>query len=433
MTQRPSNHSARDAAVRIVQVLREHGHAAYLAGGCVRDALLGLTPKDYDVATDALPDHVRELFRNSRFVGEAFGVVLVRQFSREVEVATFRTESNYEDGRRPSHVEFTDAEHDAKRRDFTINGLFEDPLAADPAAAIIDYVGGRADLKARLLRAIGDADARFAEDYLRMLRAARFASRFGFTIDEKTGRAIRLHAHKLGQISRERIGVEVQLMLTAPTRGAAAQLIRDLHLDAPALTEVHRETPLETVSSLVSDASYAAALTAWMIDRHAPIETPSPASTHATLLPEVRHFLGKEAAATLRRWRKALCLSNDEQGRVHAILALLSVVLEWPALRVAHRKRAMASHVWDDSLAVLRAMGDRPGVARLVHQIDRDAVPLLKEGIAPKPWITGDDLIEMGLKPGPVFKRLLIDAYDAQLEHAITSRREAVAWVESHR
>ncbi|MEM1447287.1 MAG: CCA tRNA nucleotidyltransferase [Planctomycetota bacterium] len=315
---------SRDAAVHIIQNLREAGHVAYLAGGCVRDRLLGLSPKDHDIATDAPPDVVQKLFRRSQPVGEAFGVVLVyppRNTSRQhrdtpktvksasggagIEVATFRTEGVYSDGRHPDQVEFSDAKHDAQRRDFTINGLFEDPLydqhpnpEAD-ADGVIDYVGGRADLEAKTLRAIGDPDRRFGEDYLRMLRAIRFTTRLGFALDPATAQAVRNLAKFLGQISRERIGGELQLMLTSPHFTAAADLLQQLRLDGPTLNEDHLDAALHTLRKLSPDARYAAKLAAWMIDRHG-LDAPLP--------------------ATVKRWRKALCLSNDDTDTLGRVL-----------------------------------------------------------------------------------------------------------------
>src|SRR3954471_7154893 len=175
----PHKRSDRDDALAVVRRLREAGHVAYFAGGCVRDELLGLHPTDYDVATDAPPPRVRELFQNTQAVGAAFGVILVHHRRSVIEVATFRADLEYRDGRRPEGVRFTTAEEDAKRRDFTINGLFLDPVENK----IIDYVGGQEDLKAKRLRAIGDPNERFAEDHLRLLRAIRFAARFNLTIE----------------------------------------------------------------------------------------------------------------------------------------------------------------------------------------------------------------------------------------------------------
>src|SRR5688572_13668746 len=206
--QPPEIHSTRQDALAVVQRLRGAGHVAYFAGGCVRDLLLGLEPKDYDVATDAPPDRVRELFKRTQAVGQAFGVILVRVGRSQVEVATFRTDGTYLDGRRPSEVRFTTAEEDARRRDFTINGLFLDPMEND---RIIDYVGGQEDLAARRLRAIGDPAARFGEDHLRLLRAVRFAARFSLEIAPATAMAIESKASSLKGISPERIAEELRL------------------------------------------------------------------------------------------------------------------------------------------------------------------------------------------------------------------------------
>src|SRR5437763_2390306 len=209
--------STRQDALAVVKRLREAGHVAYFAGGCVRDELLGFTPKDYDVATDAPPERVRQLFSNTQAVGAAFGVILVRHRKSVIEVATFRTDLQYKDGRRPEGVVFTTAEEDAKRRDFTINGLFMDPLDGD---RVIDFVGGQEDLKNKVLRAIGEPNHRFEEDHLRLLRAVRFAARFGLQVDAATADAIQSHAAQLKRISPERICEELRLMLGAPSRGA---------------------------------------------------------------------------------------------------------------------------------------------------------------------------------------------------------------------
>src|SRR5437667_7238524 len=211
----------REDALAVVRTLRDAGHVAYFAGGCVRDLLLGLEPKDYDVATDPPPQRVRRLFNNTQAVGAAFGVILVRLGGSQIEVATFRADMEYEDGRRPVGVRFTSAEEDAKRRDFTINGLFLDPIDD----RVIDYVGGQEDLKAKVLRAIGEPNHRFEEDHLRLLRAVRFASRFSLTIQPATAGAIASHAPSLTRISPERVGEELRLMLTPITRVVARDML----------------------------------------------------------------------------------------------------------------------------------------------------------------------------------------------------------------
>src|SRR4051812_30998530 len=213
--------SLREDAEAVLRRLREAGHVAYFAGGCVRDTLLGLQPKDWDVATDAPPQRVRQLFPRTQAVGAAFGVILVRQADSQIEVATFRTDVSYEDGRRPTAVKFTTAEEDAKRRDFTINGVFFDPIENK----VIDYVGGQEDLKNKILRAIGEPNLRFEEDHLRLLRAVRFAARFDLSIDPTTTAAIKAHADNLKRISPERIADELRRMFASATRVHAHLLL----------------------------------------------------------------------------------------------------------------------------------------------------------------------------------------------------------------
>lgn len=439
----------RDAALRIVEALRDAGHVAYLAGGCVRDRLLGLTPKDYDVATDAVPERVTELFSNCRLVGEAFGVVLVRLKSCEVEVATFRAESGYEDGRRPTRVAFTDAEHDALRRDFTVNGLFEDPFADDPAKQVIDFVGGQADLRARVIRTIGDPAVRFGEDYLRMLRAVRFAARLGFTIDPDTEKTITTCAPRLAAISRERIGQEVQWMLgAAGVAGAALKLIQKTRLDGPTLNEDPADPPLATVDALTARTDpptdpppYAAMLCAWMLDRYVftdPLAEPTPPHTDG-LVPDhpvpadpiarIIDFARNAHDHRLAQWRAALCLSNTHREAARDTLTGLAAALTWPTLRVAAKKRLLAADHWPATHRLLDAIRHEPAVGPVVEQLDRDAEILFAQGVAPTPLVTGDDLIAAGFNPGPWFGRLLSGAYDAQLEGKIATRQEAIEWV----
>lgn len=409
----PTPDQKRDAAEAIVRRLQQSGHVAYFAGGCVRDQLIGHPPKDYDVATSATPDAVKHHFRNTRRVGEAFGVVLVRLRRCEIEVATFRRESGYTDGRRPDHVAYTDAEHDALRRDFTVNGLFLDPVTNE----VHDYVGGRADIAAQRIRAIGDPQERFAEDYLRMLRAVRFASRLGWTIDPPTRRAIQQNAPKLGLISRERIGMEMRLMLAEPTRATAARLTQDLDLDAPALDDEHIRGEPRVLAALPNDSSFTLALAAWLVDRRARPEGPTDVPEAIRRIKAVRH---------VRIWRNALSLSNDERDRVRDLLLRLPDLLDWPRLTVAQRKRLIAESQWTDLRALGRAMTavhDATDFAAL----DADASDLRSDGVAPPPLITGDDLIADGLPAGPIFKHVLEAVYDAQLEHRVTDRSSAMA------
>ncbi len=392
----------RERAVRIVRTLRDHGHTAYLAGGCVRDELLGLSPQDYDVATDAEPGVIASLFPRTSEVGAAFGVVLVHHGpGRVTEVATFRKEFGYSDKRRPDRIEFSDARHDARRRDFTINALFLDPFEPDESKRVIDYVGGVEDLKRGVVRAVGDPDERLAEDHLRALRAVRFACRLGFRLDEATAEAITEHAAELAGVSRERVGEEIRRMLTGPARAEAVRLLTRLGLDAPVLDEPHRDTEPGLLGELPGDASVPLALAAWAIDRHGP----------------------EGAAGCVAAWRASLCLSNDERDTMRRILEHLgSLRGGWSGLSVAGQKRAAASRGFDGARVLLRLL-DPAAEARVARRLGELAG--IGEGLWPEPYLDGSILIDMGLTPGPDFARILNAVYDAQLEGRVSDRAGA--------
>lgn len=434
----------------IIRQLRRHGHVAYLAGGCVRDELLGLPAKDYDVATDARPDQVQQYFPRSRSVGEAFGVVLVRRGGCQIEVATFRKEWGYRDGRRPDHIQFTDAQHDAFRRDFTINGLFAEPAdqePADPSAParlvqpppptrhlqpplrIIDYVGGLEDLQAGLIRAIGQPQERFAEDFLRLLRAVRFAARFNFQIEPATAQAIRHYAPKLALISRERIGQELRWMFQGPRPGLAAHLIQDFRLDEPTLQEPPCQAPPVTLSSLSSLLPFGSTLAAWLIDRHV---QPARLSFPQEIRQRLDRLIDQDLESLVNRWRAALCLSNNETEDLENTLRLVAQLLQWPNLTKAQRKRLLAQPQSSAARLVLAGLGAHAQAADLAQQIAHDAASLTAEGLAPPPYLNGDDLIALGLEPGPQFRQILDQAYDLQLEGQLTDRPAALAWLRQH-
>ncbi len=398
----------RKTATEIVRALVDQGHVAYFAGGCVRDRLLGIEPLDYDVATDARPEAVRDIFRRTQRVGESFGVVLVRSGGVTVEVATFRTDGVYSDGRHPDEVEFSDEEHDASRRDFTINGLFEDPLND----RIIDYVEGRADLEKRIIRAIGDPAARIAEDRLRMLRAVRFAARFGFSIDEDTAAAISTNAATLSGVSRERIGQELKRMLTNESRGVAAWELQYLGLDVPALNESNLKVAPTRLGRLPAETPYPTALAAWLLDRH------------------VESGQYDRIAA---RWSSALMLSNMDRGKLLACLdAFQTLCTSWGRLGVAGQKRLAARPEFTEGLRILQTV-DRQAFI----DVRRRVTELAESGLAPAPLLTGDDLLEMGIEPGSIYRRLMDAVYDAQLEGAIddagAARRLAARLVSTFR
>ncbi|HVZ93117.1 MAG TPA: CCA tRNA nucleotidyltransferase [Phycisphaerales bacterium] len=409
---------ARDAAVEIVRTLRRGGHEALLAGGCVRDELLGLSPNDYDVATDAKPEEVAARFHNVREVGKAFGVSLVRVRGVTVEVTTFRREHGYTDRRRPDTVEFCDAEQDARRRDFTINALFIDPLDENGQGGgrVIDYVGGQEDLKKRVIRAVGDPDARLSEDDLRALRAVRFAARLDFSIETSTGAAIRRHAGELKGISRERIGEELRMMFERPSRARAAGLMQELGLDAPVLDEATNTVPLAALGGMPRNCLFSASLAAWAVDR-----------ARAAVGDEWPARVGRDAEDIVRRWRGSLCLSNDERDQLRAILAGIGRLLgNWGSLSVAGQKRVAGSPWFGPVLDILRSV--KPEAARAVES-RRGELEKTWGGVAPEPLVNGDDLVAAGFSPGPAFAGWLDEVYDAQLEGRVRDQAAAMEMV----
>lgn len=404
---------SREAALGIVRTLRSAGHVAYFAGGCVRDELLGLVPSDYDVATDATPLRLRQLFPYTNEVGASFGVMLVqtgRGLEKVInEVATFRADGTYTDKRRPDSVAFSTPEADAQRRDFTMNALFLDPLddgggsATSPCGGkVIDFVGGRADLKARVVRAVGDPTKRLAEDNLRALRAVRLAAKLGFVIEEGTANAIRGHASELGGVSRERIGDEVRRMLAPSTRAGAIRTLNELGLDAPTLTEPHAEHAFVRLAHLPEVVTTGTALAAWAVDRGMEVNTPE---------------------ERLARWRVALCLSNEEVAEFGGVVRGIALLRGgWLGLGVAAQKRAAGSAWFGSALLLLESenVERARAVQARVEELRRTV-----SGLSPPAYITGDDLVAQGMKPGPGFRRILDAVYDAQLEGRVASRDDA--------
>ncbi len=421
----PSNAAAtgqREDALAVLARLREGGHVAYFAGGCVRDLLLGLEPEDYDVATDAPPERVRQLFPSTQAVGAAFGVILVRRRGSVIEVATFRTDGHYADGRRPAQVHFATAEQDAQRRDFTINGLFFDPIEN----RVIDYVGGRDDLAARRLRAIGDPAARFGEDHLRLLRAVRFAARFGLDIDALTGTAIAAHASKLRRISPERVGDELRLMLTPVTRGAAWQMLWQFGLVA----EIFRFQSPQSMNP-----PGAAAMLFPTIARDRPINFSVALAGAAlcyrwrTSAPsiDVRELLSSASTREATRClRQALRTSNAEDEQIGEMMESLAALLADSFPSVARLKRFLATPTSGGARALLAALAGVGAHCDRAAAVESALSTLEKTDFAPAPLISGDDLTAAGLRPGRAFKLLLDQTYDAQLEQKVATREAAL-------
>jgi len=434
--------ASRHLATQIVRKLRQHGHTALFAGGCVRDLLLGLTPSDYDVATDATPQQVTALFhRRTIQVGAAFGVVRVRGAQHggaEVEVATFRSDGAYIDGRHPESVVFSTPRQDAERRDFTINGMFFDPITEE----VIDYVGGRADLDAKVLRAIGEAEARFGEDKLRLLRAVRFAARFGLAIDPGTLAALRAMAPQVDAVSAERIAQELRRMLVHESRAQALELALDVGLvkavlpPAVAMRGLFQGKPVQpegdlwdhtmlVLKLLPPDPSFPLALAALLHD----VGKPTTRATHNGRLSFHNHEqVGSRIANDLCR---ALKLSNAERERVSWLVEYHQYLGEAKRLREAKLKRILSQPGIEELLALHRA--DALASSGDASQIEYCEYYLREQPtgpINPPPLVTGHDLARHGLSPGPHFAMILEKVREAQLDRVVNSKRDALEWLD---
>ncbi|HKM47642.1 MAG TPA: CCA tRNA nucleotidyltransferase [Terriglobales bacterium] len=432
---------AKKHAAEIVSTLRERGYQAYLAGGCVRDLLLGREPADYDVATDATPQQVMQIFPHTLAVGEQFGVVLVPHSSRAagaVEVATFRSDVGYSDGRHPDEVRFTkDPSEDVERRDFTINGMMLDPATN----GILDSVGGQADLKAGIIRAIGDPERRFGEDKLRMLRAVRFAARFDCQIDPATMAAIQSLAPKIHQVSCERVREELTKMLTEGQAQRAFQLLDTTGLLPEVLPEIaamkgvaqppqfHPEGDVFVHTLLLLDKLQAGAskTLAWGALLHDVGKPPT-----FRVAPDRIRFDGhvevgvKMAAEICRRLR----FSNDETDQILALVdnhMRFGVIerMNQSTLKKFLRLPAFDEHLELHRIDCLSSHGQLDAYEYAREQL-RSLPP---EAIRPTPLITGRDLIEAGYEPGPRFKEVLSAVEDAQLEGRLASREAAMEYV----
>jgi poly(A) polymerase len=432
-------------AKRIVETLRGHGYTAYLAGGCVRDLLLDREPTDYDVATSATPQDVMRLFPLTYAVGAQFGVVLVpvrrdgpegERDNYSIEVATFRSDGAYSDGRHPDQVQFSrEARLDVQRRDFTINGLLLDPANDE----VLDFVGGQADLKRGIIRTIGEPHQRFAEDKLRLLRAVRFAARFGYTIEEKTFAAIRELAPQINQVSRERIRDEILKMLTEGHARRAFELLDQTTLLEQILPEIKRMQGIEQppqfhpegdvwvhtlmlLEDLPPNCSPTLALGALLHDVGKP-------PTFRRAADRIRFDQHDEVGATMaaeicRRFR----LSNDETDQVCALVGNHMRFANISRMKESTLKRFFRLPRFEEHLELHRldCMASHRGLD--LYDFAREKLRSLPaEQIRPAPLITGDDLIAAGYRPGPLFKEVLTAVEDAQLDGSIRTREEALA------
>ncbi|MBZ5580952.1 MAG: CCA tRNA nucleotidyltransferase [Acidobacteriia bacterium] len=423
-------------AREIIDRLRTAGHQAWLVGGCVRDLLLQAPPKDFDVATDARPERLLELFPYAGRVGAHFGVVLVRRDSACVEVATFRSDHDYADGRRPTSVHFEgDPRQDVLRRDFTINGLMLDPRTGD----LLDYVGGRDDLKRRVVRAIGDPETRFREDHLRMLRAVRFAARLGFEIEPSTFGAIRGHHRSILRVSAERLRDELVRILTegGARRGFelldATGMLNDFLPEVAAMKGVQQPPEFHPEGDVWVH-------TLLLLEQ---LGRPTPTLALGALLHDVGkpptfrvaeriRFDGhvEEGVTLTRRIMARLRFSREETDRVEALVANHMRFADVQKMKESTLKRFLrlphfAEHLELHRLDVLSSNRRLENYDFLLRSKDE----LTEEKLKPERLLTGDDLIAAGYQPGPRFAEILMAAEDAQLEGAIATKEEALALV----
>ena len=431
----------RELANSICETLRRNGFQALLVGGCVRDLLLGREPADYDVTTDATPDQVMSLFPENVAVGAQFGVVLIPQEESRVEVATFRSDIGYSDGRHPDRVAFSKtAQEDVQRRDFTINGL----LMRHDTGEVLDYVGGQADLQAKVIRAIGDPDRRFTEDKLRMLRAVRFSARFGFEIETDTFNAIRRHATEVVQVSPERLREELTKMLMEGAARRAFELLEKTGLLQQVLPEIaamkgveqppqyHPEGDVWIHTRLMLEGlpPGVAPTLAWGVLLHDVGKPPTfkPASVTGDRIRFDGHVdIGVRMAEEICR---RLRFSNEDTEQILALVKHHMRFKDVESMRTSTLKRFVRLPHFDEHLALhrldcLSSHGNLYSYT-LVRQFIAETPP---EQVRPERLITGDDLQAMGFRPGPLFSQILGRVEEAQLEGQVQTQEEAAQFV----
>lgn len=426
----------REKAVSLVKTLRKAGYEAYWAGGSVRDLIMGTEPDDYDIATNAQPEEVMKLFKNTIPVGVAFGVVRVRLDDDEFEVAAFRSDGRYIDGRHPETVTFSDAREDAKRRDFTINGMFYDP----EEGIVIDYVEGQADIKKGVIRAIGDAGKRFEEDRLRMIRAVRFSARFGFPIEPETEKALRRFVEKIPSISGERIRDELEKMLCGPKPADSMRLLHQTGIMKVILPEVvamdgveqppqfHPEGDVLTHTFLLMEnfrkPSFELALAALLHDIGKPPTFTVSDRIRFNNHCEVGELMSREICRRLR-------LSSDQTRLVGELVRDHLRFKDVKQMRMSTLKRFLRRKTFSEHLELhridcLACHGDLS-----LWEFCKDRLAGMgPEEVRPVRVLTGHDLIERGYSPGPLFSEILRAVEDAQLEGTILTRDQALKWVD---
>lgn len=424
----------------VVQRLQDAGFTALYAGGCVRDQLRGVEPHDYDIATDAHPEQVQGLFKRTIAVGAHFGVIIVLEDGAEFQIASFRADGLYIDGRRPETVTFSTPEKDAERRDFTVNGLFFDPIRQE----LIDYVGGQRDLKARVLRAIGDPAARFREDRLRMLRAVRFAAVLDFEIDPETWNAVQENAQYIHEVSAERIREELVKIFLSPQRVRGWDLLDQSGLMREILPEIEALKGCEQPPQFHPEGDV------WIHTRIMLSLLPEQVSL-PLVFSVLFHDIGKPPTYAVDETGRIRFNGHEKVGAEMTeqvmlrlrfprrdIDATVEAVANHMAfkdvqeMRVARLKRFMSRETFEDELELHRVdCASSHGYLDNYEFLKAKREEFANEPLIPPPLVTGRDLIAFGLKPGPKFKEILEAVESRQLEGALRNREEALSWIKN--
>ncbi|HOW87730.1 MAG TPA: CCA tRNA nucleotidyltransferase [Candidatus Omnitrophota bacterium] len=426
-------------AYGIAKILKEKGFLAYFAGGCVRDHLMGRKPDDFDIATTAKPEEVEKLFRKTIPVGKQFGVMIVVDEEIPFEVATFRCEGGYRDGRHPSSVSFTQPEEDAKRRDFTVNGMFYDPFAGK----VIDFVGGMADLPRKLIKAIGDPAARFEEDKLRLLRAVRFASTLGFEIEKKTWEALRGKASEIRAVSPERIREELVKIFTRTGAARGLTLLSESGLMKEILPEVEAMRGVKQPENFHPEGDVYEHTRLLLENLRPPVST-------ILAFSALFHDIGKPKTSAIRKGRltfyehseegakiaseimRRLRFSNEEIDGVAECVANHMKFMDVQKMRAGKLKQFISRPYFKEEMELHRVdCVASHGMLDNLTFLEGKLKEYANEELKPKPLISGTDLIELGMKPGPAMKPILEELYELQLEGEFPNRDAALRWIVS--
>ena len=435
--------SNKAAAIDIIGKLQDKGHIAYLAGGCVRDMLRGETPKDYDIATSALPEEITSIFTKTREVGVHFGVVIVIVNNQAFDVATFRNDGSYKDGRHPEEVTFSTPQDDTARRDFTVNGIFFDPISEK----YIDFVEGKSDIDKKVIRAIGEPNLRFQEDHLRLLRAIRFAARFDYEIEAETWNSIKSNASGISKISKERIRDELTTILLNENRVLGFDLLVESGLMEHIIPEILQLKGCEQPPQFhpEGDVFVHTRLMLSLLKDAPSIELVLSVLLHDIGKPATYSFdeeadrirfnghdkLGAEMSEQILRDLK---FSNSIIEDVVQMVANHMTFKDVQKMRQSKLKRFMSRSTFNDEIELHRVdcLGSWGGLDNYDF-LNKKMVEFANEPIIPQPLLTGKDLIELGWSPGPDLGQTLNSVQDMQLEGKLNSKDEALDWIKSNR